>query len=59
MSNTPIDNLLRLVGEQYSDEVRAALAQAWDEGVMAASPHGGAYLRSFLLSNPYTPVRYP
>lgn len=28
-------------------------AEAWDEGATAASPHGGAYLRSILISNPY------
>lgn len=28
-------------------------AEAWDEGATAASPHGGAYLRSILIGNPY------
>lgn len=32
------------------DEARA---EAWDEGARAASPHGGAYLRSLYAVNPY------
>lgn len=50
MSNTPIDNLLRLAGEEYSQDVLAALAQAWQEGF----EHGGDS-----RENPYKPVRYP
>lgn len=29
------------------------LADAWDEGATKASPHGGGYLRSLLIENPY------
>ena len=34
-------------------EAREELAEAWDKGAAFASPHGGAYLRSILISNPY------
>lgn len=33
--------------------VVALLAEAWDEGCARATPHGGAYLRSFYAENPY------
>ena len=33
--------------------IRELQAQAWDEGAAKASPHGGAYLRSFYAENPY------
>lgn len=35
------------------DAVMPALARAWDEGAAKASPHGGGYLRSLLIENPY------
>lgn len=34
----------------------AAREQAWDEGATKASPHGGGYLRSLLIENPYRPT---
>ena len=39
--------------------IEAAKAEAWDEGVTKASPHGGAYLRSLLIENPYRDVVSP
>lgn len=58
MSNTPIDNLLRLAGEEYSQDVLAALAQAWDEGQRAGARTTARHEVSY-PANPYKPVRYP
>ena len=33
--------------------VMRLLAKTWDEGATKASPHGGGYLRSILIENPY------
>ncbi|GHJ59154.1 hypothetical protein NOK12_16720 [Nocardioides sp. OK12] len=33
--------------------IRAAQAEAWDSGAIAASPYGGGYLRSLLIQNPH------
>lgn len=35
------------------ESIRAKVADAYDEGAKAASPYGGAYLRSFYAQNPY------
>lgn len=35
------------------DLIERARAEGWDEGATAASPYGGAYLRSLLIQNPH------
>lgn len=44
---------------QTSFAVRCVKAEAWAEGAAKASPHGGAYLRSILIENPYIDVVTP
>ena len=44
------DAVLALLPGRPEAEVKA---EAWDEGAAAASPYGGAFLRSILIYNPY------
>lgn len=44
---------LDISAERFDKWLASVKADAWDEGVAAESPHGGAYLRSILIGNPY------
>lgn len=41
---------------EFDRLINAVKAEAWDEGAAAASPYGGAFLRSILIYNPYRDV---
>lgn len=43
----------RILSSAPADVLRERDADRWDEGAKAASPYGGAYLRSILIGNPY------